>query len=246
MPVRVFALGRTQICLTRSIRSIYRRKGCLMSKLRIFLVDDHAVVRAGLKTLVDVQSDMAVVGEAGDGQAALEQLRACLADVVIMDISMPQLNGVAATADLLLQCPNVKVLALSVHEDTGYLRKLLEAGASGYVLKRSAADTLIQAIRIVAEGGTYLDPAIAGKIVGSILGKASIEGTAPLAELSEREADVVRLIAHGYSNKEIATQLNLSVKTVETSKARAMEKIGVDSRVALVRYALQRGWLQEI
>ncbi len=217
-----------------------------MDKLRIFLADDHAVVRAGLKTLVDAQTDMVVVGEASDGQAALEQMCACAADVVIMDISMPQLNGAAATAQLRQQCPDIKVLALSVHEDTGYLRKLLEAGASGYVLKRSAADTLIQAIRMVADGGVYLDPAIAGKVVGGLLGKPVVVGDQPTAELSERETDVVRLIAQGYSNKEIATQLNLSVKTVETYKARAMEKIGLDSRVALVRYALQRGWLQEL
>ncbi len=217
-----------------------------MDKLRIFLADDHAVVRAGLKTLVDAQSDMVVVGEASDGQAALEQMRDCPADVVIMDISMPELNGAAATDQLRQQCPDIKVLALSVHEDTGYLRKLLEAGASGYVLKRSAADTLIQAIRMVAAGGMYLDPAIAGKVVGSLLGKPVVVGDPMAAELSERETDVVRLIAQGYSNKEIATLLNLSVKTVETYKARAMEKIGLDSRVAIVRYALQRGWLQEL
>jgi DNA-binding NarL/FixJ family response regulator len=217
-----------------------------MAKLRIFLADDHVVVRAGLKTLVNAQSDMIVVGEASDGQATLEQTRDCAAEVVIMDISMPQLNGAAATALLRQQCPNIKVLALSVHEDTGYLRKLLEAGASGYVLKRSAADILIQAIRMVAAGGVYLDPAIAGKIVGSLLGKAVVVGDVAAAELSERETDVVRLIAQGYSNKEIATLLNLSVKTVETYKARAMEKIGLDSRVAIVRYALQRGWLQEL
>src|SRR5215218_1352624 len=152
------------------------RKDRPMDKLRIFLADDHAVVRAGLKTLVDAQADMVVVGEAGDGQAALEQVRDCLADVVIMDISMPQLNGAMATAQMRQQCPDIKVLALSVHEDTGYLRKLLEAGASGYVLKRSAAETLIQAIRMVADGGTYLDPAIAGKVVGSMLGKQMVVG----------------------------------------------------------------------
>jgi two-component system, NarL family, response regulator NreC len=217
-----------------------------MAKLRIFLADDHAVVRAGLKTLVDAQSDMIVVGEADDGQSALEQTRDCAADVMIMDISMPQLNGAAATAQLQQQCPDIKVLALSVHEDTGYLRKLLEAGASGYVLKRSAADTLIQAIRMVASGGVYLDPAIAGKVVGSLLGKSVTARDPAVAELSERETDVVRLIAQGYSNKEIATLLNLSVKTVETYKGRAMEKLGLDSRVAIVRYALQRGWLQEL
>ena len=217
-----------------------------MDKLRIFLADDHAVVRAGLKTLVDAQSDMMVVGEASDGQSALEQMSDCAADVVIMDISMPQLNGASATAQLQQQCPDIKVLALSVHEDTGYLRKLLEAGASGYVLKRSAADTLIQAIRMVAAGDVYLDPAIAGKVVGSLLGKSLVVRDPAAAELSERETDVVRLIAQGYSNKEIATQLSLSVKTVETYKTRAMEKIGLDSRVAIVRYALQRGWLQEL
>jgi DNA-binding NarL/FixJ family response regulator len=217
-----------------------------MEKLRIFLADDHAVVRAGLKTLVNAQPDMLVVGEASDGQAALEQARECAIDVMIMDISMPHLNGAAATGQLRKQCPDIKVLALSVHEDTGYLRALLEAGASGYVLKRSAADTLIQAIRMVAADGVYLDPAIAGKVVGTLLGKSVTVGDPAAAELSERETDVVRLIAHGYSNKEIAAQLNLSVKTVETYKARAMEKIGLDSRVAIVRYALQRGWLQEI
>jgi two-component system, NarL family, response regulator NreC len=217
-----------------------------MAKLRIFLADDHAVVRAGLKTLVDAQSDMEVVGEASDGQVTVEQMRDCAAEVVIMDISMPHVSGAVATALLRQQCPDIKVLALSVHEDTGYLRKLLEAGAAGYVLKRSAADTLIQAIRMVADGGLYLDPAIAGKVVGSLLGKSTVLGSAEAPELSERETDVVRLIAQGYSNKEIAAQLNLSVKTVETYKSRAMEKIGLDSRAALVRYALQRGWLQEL
>jgi DNA-binding NarL/FixJ family response regulator len=217
-----------------------------MDKLRIFLADDHVVVRAGLKTLVNAQPDMHVVGEASDGQAALEQTRDCAVEVMIMDVSMPHLNGAAATAQVRQQCPDIKVLALSVHEDTGYLRALLEAGASGYVLKRSAADTLIHAIRMVAAGGMYLDPAIAGKVVGTLLGKSVVVGDPVAAELSERETDVVRLIAHGYSNKEIAAQLNLSVKTVETYKARAMEKIGLDSRVAIVRYALQRGWLQEV
>jgi DNA-binding NarL/FixJ family response regulator len=216
-----------------------------MTKMRVFLADDHTVVREGLKTLVNAQSDMEVVGEASDGLQVWEYARDCAASVVIMDISMPRLNGAQATAQLREHCPDVKVLALSVHEDTGYLRKLLEAGASGYVLKRSAADVLIQAIRMVAEGGVYLDPLIAGKVVDSLIGKVVAVGEPPDAELSERETDVVRLIAQGYSNKEIATQLSLSIKTVETYKTRAMEKLGLDSRVAIVRYALQRGWLYE-
>jgi DNA-binding NarL/FixJ family response regulator len=215
-----------------------------MDKLRIFLADDHAVVREGLKTLVNGQPDMIVIGEASDGTKVWEDARDCDASVVIMDVSMPGLNGAQATAQLREHCPDIKVLALSVHEDTGYLRKLLEAGAAGYVLKRSAADMLIQAIRTVADGGTYLDPAIAGKVVGSLIGK-SAGGEAPEVDLSPREADVIRLIAHGYSNKEIAMQLGLSIKTVETYKARAMEKAALDSRVAIVRYALQRRWLDE-
>jgi DNA-binding NarL/FixJ family response regulator len=216
-----------------------------MANLRIFLADDHAVVREGLKTLVNRQSDMDVVGEASDGVELWRLARDCEADIVIMDISMPQVNGAQATTELRQQCPDLKVLALSVHEDSSYLRQLLEAGASGYVLKRSAADTLIQAIRLVAGGGVYLDPAIAGKVVGSLLGSAA-PGAPPDVELSEREADVVRLIARGYSNKEIAAQLGLSVKTVETYKARAMDKLGLDSRVAIVRYAMQRGWLLNV
>jgi DNA-binding NarL/FixJ family response regulator len=215
-----------------------------MDKLRIFLADDHAVVREGLKTLVNAQPDMTVIGEASDGLKVWEDARDCAASIVIMDVSMPQLNGAQATVQLREHCPDIKVLALSVHEDTGYLRQLLAAGAAGYVLKRSAADMLIQAIRTIADGGIYLDPAIAGKVVGGLINKPAA-GEAPEAELSAREADVIRLIAHGYSNKEIATQLGLSVKTVETYKARAMEKAGLDSRVAIVRYALERGWLGE-
>jgi DNA-binding NarL/FixJ family response regulator len=216
-----------------------------MDKLRIFLADDHAVVRAGLKTLVNAQPDMEVIGEASDGVSAWQQASDCQPDVVIMDISMPELNGAEATAQLKATCPAVKVLALSVHEDTGYLRKLLEAGASGYVLKRSAPDALIQAIRMVASGGIFLDPLLAGKVVGNLVGASAAPGEPANASLSERETDVVRLIAQGYSNKEIATQLNLSVKTVETYKARAMEKLGLYSRVEIVRYALRQGWLQE-
>jgi DNA-binding NarL/FixJ family response regulator len=189
---------------------------------------------------------MEVVGEASNGLEVAEQVRDCYPNLVIMDISMPELNGAQATAQLMRDCPDIKVLALSVHEDASYLRQLLEAGAVGYVLKRSAADMLIQALRMVAAGGVYLDPLIASKVVGSLVGKTTVLGAPATAELSEREADVIRLIAQGYSNKEIAAQLGLSIKTVETYKSRAMEKLGLDSRVAIVRYALQRGWLQQL
>ena len=215
-----------------------------MAKLRIYLADDHAVVRAGLKALIDAQPQLEVIGEAGDGRTACQQIQELQPDVVVMDVSMPGITGAQATAQLKQTCPNVKVLALTVHEDKGYLRLLLEAGASGYVLKRAAAEELIHAIRMVAAGGVYLDPVLAGKVVGSFVRVPVRESVPEGGDLSDREAEVVRLIAAGYSNKEIASRLGLSVKTVETYKARSMEKLGLASRADLVRYALQRGWLQ--
>jgi DNA-binding NarL/FixJ family response regulator len=215
-----------------------------MQKLQIFLADDHMVVREGLKTLINAQPDMIVIGEAGDGQIALQEAQLCQPDVVIMDITMPNLNGVQATAQLKRACPQMKILALSVHDDTSYLRQLLAAGATGYILKHTAADELIQAIRMVAAGGVYLDAALASHVVAGYVRVPSKASELFGAELSERETEVVQRIAHGHSNKEIAVQLSLSVKTVETYRARAMEKLGLESRAALVRYALERGWLQ--
>jgi DNA-binding NarL/FixJ family response regulator len=212
-----------------------------MTELRIFLADDHGVVREGLKALVNGAPGMVVCGEAADGLSACEQVERLLPDVAVIDVSMPGLGGAEATARLKQSCPQVKVLALTVHEDRGYLHRLLEAGAAGYALKRAAPEELIHAIRAVASGGTYLDPAIAGKVVGGFVRPRPAEGS----ELSEREIEVVRLTAAGHSNKEIAAQLDLSVKTVETYKARSLEKLGLHSRADLVRYALQRGWLRD-
>ncbi|MBK9712453.1 MAG: response regulator transcription factor [Kouleothrix sp.] len=217
-----------------------------MAHLRIFLADDHVVVREGLKALINAQTDMRVIGEAGDGETACQQAEQTQPDIVIMDITMPGLNGVQATVQLKRTCPQIKVLALSVHEDTSYLRQLLAAGAAGYILKHAAADDLIQAIRIVAGGGVYLDPALAGHVVARYVRVPAISTALMGTELSERETEVVQRIAHGYSNKEIAGQLKLSVKTVETYRARAMEKLGLDSRAALVRYALEHGWLRPV
>ena len=215
----------------------------MTEKLRIFLADDHMVVREGLKTLVNAQSDMIVIGEAGDGQTAWQQARDCQPDVVIMDITMPKLNVVQATDQLKRASPTIKILALSVHEDTSYLRQLLAAGAAGYILKHAVADDLIQAIRMVAAGGVYLDPALAGHVVARYVRVPAVASALLGTDLSERETEVVQRIAQGYSNKEIGTQLNLSVKTVETYRARAMDKLGLESRSALVRYALEHGWL---
>lgn len=216
----------------------------MAEKLQIFLADDHVVVREGLKALINAQPDMIVIGEAGDGQIAWQQARECQPDVVIMDITMPAMNGVQATVQLKRACPTIKILALSVHEDTSYLRQLLAAGAAGYILKHAAADDLIQAIRLVAAGGVYLDPALAGHVVARYVRVPAVTSALLGTELSERETEVVQRVAQGYSNREIAAQLKLSVKTVETYRARAMEKLGVESRAALVRYALSRGWLR--
>jgi len=213
--------------------------------LRIVLADDHVVVREGLKALINAQDGMTVVGEAVDGLTACQEARRLQPDVVVMDVSMPERTGSQATEWLTTECPRVKVLALTVHEDKGYIRQLLAAGAAGYVLKRAAADELIHAIRVVAGGGIYLDPTMAGKVVGGFVRRGTSEADSQGATLSEREAEVGRLTAAGYSNKEVAARLELSVKTVETYRARAMEKLGLQSRADLVRYAVQQGWLQD-
>lgn len=216
-----------------------------MVALRILLADDHVVVREGLKSLINAQTGMTVVGEAVDGLTACQEAKRLRPDLVVMDVSMPKLTGSQATERLAKECPQVKVLALTVHEDKGYIRQLLAAGAAGYVLKRAAAAELIHAIRVVAGGGIYLDPTMAGKVVGGFVHRGSSDHDSHSAALSEREAEVGRLTAAGYSNKEVAARLELSVKTIETYRARAMEKLGLQSRADLVRYAVQQGWLQD-
>lgn len=210
-----------------------------MTTIRVLLADDHAVVREGLKAVISATPGFEVVGEAPDGPTALAMAESLDPDVVVMDVSMSGMTGAEATAKLKEANPGRRVVAMTVHEDRGYLRLLLEAGAAGYVLKRSAAEDLVRAVRAVAEGGTYLDPALAGTVVGPFAGRPPEPGV----ELSDREAEVVKLIARGYSNKEIAAKLALSVKTVETYKARSLEKLGVRTRVGLVQYAAERGWL---
>jgi DNA-binding NarL/FixJ family response regulator len=214
-----------------------------MSKLRIMLADDHETVREGLKMIVNAQDDMEVVGFAGDGREAVARAQELLPDVLVMDISMPKLNGLKATEKLNEVCPQVKVLTLSRHADDGYIRELLAAGACAYVLKQSAPGELIHAIRAVAAGGKYIDPKLAAKVMGSYSDR-SPRGEAK-GNLSDRESEVLRLIALGYSNKEIATRLSLSVKTIEVHKANAMRKLNITSRIDLVRYAIFQGWLQD-
>ena len=214
-----------------------------MTKLRIMLAEDHETVREGLKMIINAQEDMEVVGFAGDGREAVARAQELLPDVLVMDISMPKLNGLQATLKLIECCPEVKVLTLSRHADDGYVRGLLAAGACAYVLKQSAPSELIHAIRAVAAGGKYIDPKLAAKVMENYSDRTS-RGESK-STLSDRESEVLRLIARGYSNKEIAARLSLSVKTIEVHKANAMRKLNLTSRINLVRYAVLQGWLQD-
>ncbi|MBA3269253.1 MAG: response regulator transcription factor [Acidobacteria bacterium] len=215
----------------------------MTKKLRLLLVDDHMVVREGLRSLLGTDARFEIVGEAADGLTAISAVERLHPDVVVMDVSLPGMNGAQVTRKLKESQPEVRTLALTVHEEGGYLRSLMDAGASGYVLKRSAASELLRAIEVVGEGGTYLDSSIAGQLV-SKLGQRRT-ALAPSSALSEREREVVRHVAHGYSNKEIAAKLDVSVKTVETYRYRATEKLGLHSRADLVRYAIDQGWLAD-
>lgn len=212
-----------------------------MKKLRVFLAEDQTILRHSLKALIANEPDLEVVGEAGDGEDALRQVQSLRPDLVVMDIAMPRMDGVQATLAIKRTCPEVKVLALTVHETKAHIRRVLHAGASGYVVKRSAAEELIQALRAVAAKGVYLDPIVAAKLVGNTKPPAAAQSSPET--LSDREAEVLWLIALGHANKEIAAQLDVSVKTVETFKTRAMGKLGLHSRVDIVRYAADRGWL---
>ena len=217
----------------------------MVSPLRILLADDHATVRQGLKLLIDSQPDMGVVGEAADGQSVLQQAKTLRPDIIVMDISMPGMNGLAATRALKRVQPGVAIVALTRHDDNTYLEELLRAGASGYVLKQSAPMEFLQAIRAIAAGGVYLDPAMTSRVADGLLARTAEVSSQPRTAISERESHVLRLIAVGHSNKEVAAQLNVSVKTVEVHKANAMRKLGLTGRVDVIRYAVLQGWLYD-
>ncbi len=211
--------------------------------LRILLADDHETVRHGLKLLIDSQTDMKVIAEAGDGATAVQRALDVKPDVVVLDISMPGMNGLLATRKLKELQPKTAIVTLTRHGDDAYLQELLRAGVSGYVLKQSAPSELIQAIRAAAAGGQYLDSTLTARVTAGFLAKEGKRTTKSGATLSEREAEVLRLIASGYSNKEIAGRLALSVKTVEAHKANAMRKLELTGRIDIVKYALLQGWL---
>ena len=211
-----------------------------MSKLKVVLADNHCVLRDGLTILINAQTNMTVIAQASDGSTALQHVLDWQPDITIMDISMPGMSGIEASAAIIAEQPDAHILILSRHMALGYVRQALQAGAHGYMLKQSAATDILQAIRTIVSGNIYIDPAIAGRMV-VYLSEHDQQSNGQV--LSKREEQVVRLIAQGYSNKEIATTMELSVKTIDTYKIRAMDKLALYSRAALVRYALHQGWL---
>lgn len=212
-------------------------------RISILLADDHTVLRSGLRALLSAQADLEVVGEAAEGGEALRLAQTLKPAVVVMDIGMPGVNGIDATARIRRELPATRVLILSMHDDQGYLRQALRAGASGYVLKKAADTELLAAIRAAARGEVFLDPSLAkGLVEDVVLPKAQ----APeIPTLSEREREVLHLLARGHTNQQVADRLCIGAKSVETYKARLMEKLGLKGRAELVRYALTHGLLKE-
>ena len=211
--------------------------------VRILLVEDHETVRHGLKLLIDRESDLRVVGEASDGAEAIARGQFDDVDVVVMDLSMPGMSGLVATRRLKAIRPDLAIVSLTRHADKTFLQELLRAGACGYVLKQSPHTELFRAIRAAATGRQYIDPALTHHLAAPFVAHArKREG---VAAVTERECEVLRLVAQGHSNKELATRLDVSVKTIEVHKANAMQKLGLRGRIELLRYALQQGWLHD-
>jgi len=208
---------------------------------RITLCDDHPIVLAGLRNLLTAESDFVIVGEATNGMAALKLIQEVHPDVAILDDSMPELNGIAAARQLATDCPSVKILILTFHEDRAHLKQALGAGVAGYALKRSAAEHLVHAIRAVLAGGLYVDPAVASRMFETSTGQRTTLPEA-MPQLTEREVEALKLAAQGFTNKEAGRQLGIGEKSVETYKARGMEKLALKTRSELVRYAAGQGW----
>lgn len=216
-----------------------------MEPIRVVLADDHPVVLAGMKALLGSVEDIAVVGEAMTGSAVLTILQEAMPDIAVLDISLPEINGLKLAAIIAADFPAVKILALTVHEDRAFVQPMLKAGSRGYLLKRSAAEELVRAIRAIAEGGVYLDPAIAEKALSPASTDPAVART-QLGELSQRETEVLQLISRGLSNKEIGGRLDISAKTVETHKSRALDKLGLRTRADIVRYGVAHHWLDDL
>jgi two-component system, NarL family, response regulator NreC len=212
-----------------------------VSRIRVLLAEDHETVRQGLKLLVSGQPDMEVIGEAGDGRTAVARVCDLHPTVAVLDIAMPGMNGLAATRDIRRLAPDTAVVALTRYDDEGYVQELIAAGALGYVLKQSAARELLEAIRAAARGVRYLDSTLGTRITTA----RSTRQPSIRTRISDREGEVLRAIALGHSNKDIARDLGLSVKTVEVHKANAIRKLGLRGRIDIVRFAILQGWLQQ-
>ena len=208
--------------------------------IEIVVVDDHAVVRSGLRLLLEAEDDMAVVAEAGDAREAVFEVRAHRPDVILLDVVMPGESGIEAVPKLLHEAPDAKVLVLSMQDDPSYVRQAFAAGASGYVLKEAADAEVVDAIRKVAAGGSYVHPTLGARMVAA---DAAARAAAAEDPLSDREREVLKLLALGYTNQEIAQQLYISVRTAETHRAHIMRKLQLETRAELVRYALEHGQL---
>lgn len=210
--------------------------------IRILIVDDHAIVRAGIRVLLQLQPEFEVVGEAEDGQEALRQVQQLAPDIVLMDIGMPGMDGLAATRAILQNYPQVRIIALTQHENREYVLPTLRAGAKGYVLKRAPDDTLVRAIRTVAAGGSFLDPRVADVVTASLRQQGAAPGD-PLETLTEREREVLQLLASGKTYQEIADTLFISVKTVDFHRTNLMRKLNLTNRAELIQFALKRNLL---
>ena len=219
----------------------------MTAKSRIALCDDHPIVLAGLQNLIASEPDFELVGTATNGMNALKLIVDKKPDIALIDISMPELNGIALARKLAEDAPAVRVMVLTVYEDRAFLKQALDAGVRGYLLKRSAAESLVQAVRAVLTGGIYVDPAIADRVFVNSAPRQGRNGDRPMMPaLTERESEVLKLTALGFTNKETARRLDIGVKSVETYKARGLEKLGLSSRAELVRYASAEGWLANL
>ena len=215
------------------------------SKIRIMIADDHAILRSGLRLLVNGQPDMEVVSEAADGEQAVQAARETRPQVALMDLTMPRARGMRSLQEIVRDCPETRILVLTMHDDPAYLRSVFSAGASGYVLKRSVDAELLAAIRAVHRGGIFVDPSLADVFVQDVIGKrgATARPKPPKNILSDRELQVLKLVARGYSSQQIAKQLLVGVKSIETYRSRLVQKLGLRTRSDVVRFAVQMGLL---
>jgi two-component system, NarL family, response regulator NreC len=214
-----------------------------MSKIRLLLVDDHEVIRAGLRMLFSAEEDMEIVGEASNAEEAITAVQKLKPDVVLMDVVMPGLSGIEATRRIREVCPETNVLALTMHEDEQYFFEMLHAGASGYVPKRAAPDDLLSAIRVVSRGQVFLYPSVAKMLVKDFVQRGGGESPPAHEQLTPREREVLTYIAEGYTNREIADELSISPKTVDRHRENIMAKLDLHGRVALVKYAIEKGMI---